>query len=584
MGERPSARLRRGCGVSAYVIADGLVRTCDGAGTVAEALAVRDGRIVAVGSEEEATAAAGPGAGRVSVAGGVVLPGLIDTHPHVMHFSIFSEGLVDLADAENHGEIEARFRQRAAETPAGEWVMATPVGEPHYFIRRSWRDLAEGELPDRHLLDRAVPDHPAVIQAWAPVTPNTMVLNTAGLRRVGIDRGSPDRVGRVEIEKEPDGEPSGRLHGAVTNYYSNESFTNELLGQMPLLNPAAIGPGTIRGMAEFNAMGVTTGYEGHAMDLPLIAGWQWLRSEDELTMRILCAPEAEPYGLPWTEPLTDEQFEARLEQALGMVDLSDEKLRIEGLTIGRGGPCWPGLLLMDRPYRGPFGGKTEGVSFVSRERAERAIRFCAERDLRLNIVTAGTGEHDEYLEDLAALGEVPRVNGRSWIVQHIYVIREDQARRFAELGLDATTSMSFSWGKGEMIRERIGEDALADLVPLQRLLDAGLRVACGTDWGPKNVFEQIALAVEPVYAASNRQAATRGIARDAALAMWTSEAAGVLGWEGIGTIEPGNHADLIVVDRDPITCPLDELPETRVHATLLGGEPVHGGLQEEAKT
>jgi predicted amidohydrolase YtcJ len=144
--------------------------------------------------------------------------------------------------------------------------------------------------------------------------------------------------------------------------------------------------------------------------------------------------------------------------------------------------------------------------------------------------------------------------------------------------------MSFSWGKGEMIRERIGEDALADLVPLQRLLDAGLRVGCGSDWGPKNVFEQIALAVEPVYGGSNRQAATPGIARDAALSMWTREAARVIGWEGIGTLEPGNHADLTVVDRDPLTAPLDELPETEVRATLLGGETVHGGLEEVVRS
>jgi predicted amidohydrolase YtcJ len=570
--------------MSSFVIRDALVRTCDEAGTVAEAVAVRDGRIATVGTVDQATAAVGPDARSISAEGGVVLPGLVDTHPHVMHFSIFSEGLVDLADAVNQGEIEARFRARAAETPAGEWVMATPVGEPHYFLRRSWRDLAEGELPDRHVLDRGAPDHPAVIQAWAPVTPNTMVLNTTALRRLGIDRDAPDRIGRVEIEKEPGGEPSGRLHGAVTNYYSNEPYTEELLNQMPLLNPAAIGPGTIRGMGEFNAMGVTTGYEGHAMDLPLIAGYQWLRSEERLTMRILCAPEAEPYGLPWTEPLTDEEFDARLDQALGMVDLSDDRLRIDGLTIGRGGPCWPGLLLMDRPYRGPFGEETTGVSFVSRERAQRAIRFCAERDLRLNIVTAGTGEHDEYLEDLEGIDAELATGGRPWIVQHIYLIKDAQARRFAELGLDTTTSMSFSWGKGEMIRERIGEDALADLVPLQRLLDAGLRVGCGSDWGPKNVFEQIALAIEPVYGGSNREAATPGIARDAALAMWTREAARVIGWEGIGTIEPGNHADLTVVDRDPLTAPLDELPETEVRATLLGGETVHGGLEKVVRS
>jgi AraC-like DNA-binding protein len=137
-----------------------------------------------------------------------------------------------------------------------------------------------------------------------------MVLNSA-LRQVGIRRDGPDRVGKVEIEKEPGGEPSGRLIGAVNTYYSNEPYTESLLKQMPLLDPGAIGPAAVRGMREFNSMGVTTGYEGHAMDFPLIAGYQWLRSEERLSMRILCAPEAEPSGLPWSSLLArdaDERF------------------------------------------------------------------------------------------------------------------------------------------------------------------------------------------------------------------------------------------------------------------------------------
>jgi predicted amidohydrolase YtcJ len=136
--------------------------------------------------------------------------------------------------------------------------------------------------------------------------------------------------------------------------------------------------------------------------------------------------------------------------------------------------------------------------------------------------------------------------------------------------------MSFSWGKGELVRQRIGAGMLEHLIPLRRLLDAGLHVACGTDWGPKNVFEQIALAVEPTYAGSGAAAPTPGISRQEALHMWTREAAHVLRWEDIGSLEPGNHADLCIVDRDPLTCPLEDLAETEVRATLLGGTVVHG--------
>jgi predicted amidohydrolase YtcJ len=162
------------------------------------------------------------------------------------------------------------------------------------------------------------------------------------------------------------------------------------------------------------------------------------------------------------------------------------------------------------------------------------------------------------------------------LLQNLYFAEPDQVKRFAALGMDVTTTMSFSWGKGELVRERMGERLLPDFIPLARLLDAGLRVACGTDWGPKNVFEQIALAVEPYYAASGRRAATPGVTRRQALDMWTREAAHVLRWDGIGSLEPGRHADLVVVDRDPLRCAVEDLPGTRVIATLLGGRTVAG--------
>ena len=140
-----------------------------------------------------------------------MLPGFIDTHPHLMHFGVIAAPLVDLADAVDHADIAARISAKAASVPAGQWVMTTPVGVPHYFLRRAHRDLAEGEVPDRVVLDAAAPDHPVFIQAWAPVIPNTCVLNTAGLRLLGITRASPDWVGNVWIEKDTAGKPTGRL-------------------------------------------------------------------------------------------------------------------------------------------------------------------------------------------------------------------------------------------------------------------------------------------------------------------------------------------------------------------------------------
>lgn len=299
-----------------------------------------------------------------------------------------------------------------------------------------------------------------------------------------------------------------------------------------------------------------------------------------MSRRVTSTSEAQPYRLPWSEVLDDDQFAERLEHAAGMVQRTDDLLRVDGVTIGRGGPCGPGLILMRDPYRGPYGAATTGRSFVTRGRTKRAMHFAHERRLRLNIVTAGTAETDDYLDDLERLAtdRALAADDRAWLLQHLYFVEPTQARRMAALGLEATTSMSFSWGKGELVRQRIGDGMLEHLIPLRRLLDAGLHVACGTDWGPKNVFEHLALTIEPTYAASGRRAPTPGVARQETLAMWRREAAHVLRWRGIGSLEPGHHADLCTVDRDPLRCPLDQLPGTRVHATVLAGRVVHGTL------
>ncbi|MDX1882578.1 amidohydrolase [Mycobacterium sp. NPDC051804] len=560
------------------------VLTCDRSNSIAEAVAVADGRITAVGSEAFVRRTAGPDAAVVDLDGATVMPGFIDTHPHLLHFGVIAEPLVDLGDAVDHMDIAARLAVRTKTTPAGEWIMTTPVGEPHYFLRRSYRHLTEGVLPDRITLDRAAPHHPVFIQAWAPVIPNTCVLNSAGLQRLGIDRHTADRVGEVWVEKDASGEPTGRLHGAVTLYYNNDDFMNGLLRQLPLLQPNAFEPGVVHAMRDANARGVTTIYEAHAMDFSHIELYQWLRSTDQLSLRVQCAPEAHIYGMPDDDPLDVDRLLARLRRAAGMVDRDDDILRIDGITIGRGGSCHAGQLLLREPYRGPFGTMTSGRSFVPADTVEKVMRFCLASGLRLNMMIAGNGELDDYLEQLEGLVGPLRAEDRPWIVQHAAIAEPEQISRLAALDLDLTTTMSFSWGKGELFADRVGEAILEHLVPLQRFLNAGLTVGCGTDWGPKNVFEHLALAAKPRYGASGRAAATAGVSRIDALATWTRTAAQVLRWNDIGSLVAGHHADMIVVDRNPLTCPLSDLPHTRVLTTMLGGRPVGGSVTDSTAT
>ena len=550
----------------------------NGGAETAEAVFVRDGRVAAVGSTDDVLQAAGPHVERQDLDGATVIPGLIDTHPHLLHFAAFKAPLVDISEARNHEEIVEAIRRRAATTPKGEWIMTTPVGEPHYFHRRSYRDLAEGALPDRHVLDRATSDHPVVIQAWAPVTPNACAMNSAALAAVGISSATPDQVSRVSIDKDEDGIPTGILRGAVNNYYNFDPFFLELLEKMPpLIQPDLVPPAFMAAMAGYNAFGITTIYEGHAMDFGLVEAYRGMRAADLLNLRVQVAPELEPGALPSDRPKSIDQLRETLETALAMRTRDDDWLRIDGITACVFGPCYSGNLAWNAGYLSPWGERTTGNRTISKENLRSAYEFCAERGLRLNLCAVSPDEHDEHFALAADVMRKHHLDRTGWVVQHAYLIREDQAKRYAELGFDMTASMSFTFGKGDMLAERIGPEVLPLLNPLRHLLDAGLPVAASMDWGPTNPFEQMQLAVTHRMYPSGRSNAGPGqvISRAEAFRMWTKNGATVLGWDGIGDLAQGNHADLAILDRNPITCDLDDLPSTQVLRTHVGGRIVH---------
>lgn len=561
------------------LIVGGRVLVMDGRTPAREALAIRDGKVLATGTESDMRALAGPGAREIDVRGATVMPGLVDTHPHVLHFSARLRSSVDLTDARDHADIVARLRNKAARTPRGEWILATPVGEPHFFIRRSYRDLAERRLPDRHVLDEATTDHPVFIQAWGPTTPNICAFNSKGLEAIGVNDFLPDRVSDVWVDKDEHGALTGIFRGAVNNYYNLDPYWTQILSKLP--GPASweLHDSTIAGLSEINRQGVTTIYEPHNMTPAHIEAYLQLRRDCALTTRVMLALEAEGYAYPPHWPYSEEKFLARLELGRSLLTAEDDFLRISGVTFSPATPCGPGMVRMHEPYRGPFGELTRGVTFLSREKQRKFIDFCGEHAVRANFCTYGYRDHDEILEDLETVADRYGVAERKWLIQHALVITERQAERYAALGCRLTTSMAFSWGKGDVWGERIGRHVWRDQVPLKRLLRAGLIVGAGSDWGPRNPWEQMQLAETHEFAGSGYRNATPDhvVTREEAALMWTRDAGRVLGWEDVGTLTSGSHADVIVVDRDPLACALDDLPRTRVLMTLLGGRPVYDG-------
>ena len=104
----------------------------DSTGEKAEAVFIRNGKISAIDSNKDVIKTAGPSVKNISVAGATITPGLVDTHPHILHFSAYAAGLINLSNVRNHGEIVALIRERASTTPKGERMITTPIGESSF--------------------------------------------------------------------------------------------------------------------------------------------------------------------------------------------------------------------------------------------------------------------------------------------------------------------------------------------------------------------------------------------------------------------------------------------------------------------
>jgi len=370
------------------VYENGTVLTLDDEHARHAALAVRGGTVLGVGTREDMRALAGAGAERVDLDGAWAMPAIIDSHPHAMHFAAFRIGTVDLLDAQSFDDIVAAIRARAAHTPKGEWIVCTPIGEPHYFIRRNYTALAERRMPDRHVLDAAAPEHPVWIMAWAPRTPNVTAFNSLALRRLGLNRQMPERVCDVWFDKDDAGELTGVLRGKVNNYYGDDPVWHLIMRQLPQLPEGIWELAGLAGVQACNALGITGLYEAHAMMPPHLDAYRGLAARGLCSARVVMSLELSGYAFSTMDYSEDEVW-ALLEEGRGRVHLDDDRVRTNGVTLSRGGPLSQGYLRMHDPWPGPFGESSRGRTFFGRDIEQRVVRYCLDHDLRMNMVLGG---------------------------------------------------------------------------------------------------------------------------------------------------------------------------------------------------
>ena len=546
------------------ILHNGTVITVDSQSRVAEAVAVTDGVISALGTSADVLAGRGRTTRIVDLAGRTACPGFFDSHAHMDREGLKSRGGYSLAGRHSVAGIVDAVKTAAARTPKGAWVVFMPLGTPKLDYISRPDQLAEGRFPNRHDLDAVSPDHPVYIRVpwgWWVHRPFVSVANSAALAQAGIS-GATEAPYNVEIVKDEDGEPSGVF--LDRSYAPVMEFT--LFRCVPRLTFEDQLAGCRLGSRAYSAAGTTSIYEGHGLAPPIHEAYRRLREAGELGVRV-----HSPLSVP-SASIDDGKMADLLRQWSGRLagrGSGDDLLRTEGICVDVANPQAAEIIGLDYPYvawAGHFYQSLSHERFVE-------IGVCAARlGIRLNCLVCY--DLERVLRAYEAIdAEVP-IAGKRWVMIHVIEATADQIQRMKKLGVIATVTPNFMYMASDRFNlQEIGADAM----PIRELLDAGVPVALSSDNVPYSMLWTMWEALARWDRDSQSRLGESRLGREEALRLITRTGP-LLTWEEDrkGTLETGKLGDIVVLDDDPLTCSEDVLKDIPVVHTFLGGREVFG--------
>jgi len=534
------------------IYVSGTVVKMDGSETAAQAVAVRGGTIIAVGSDVEIGALADSQTERVELGGRVLLPGFYAAHDHFPgsgRVALFSADLNSppIGGIDDMDELVAALRSRAEETPAGEWVRG-----------RGYDDtlIAEKRHPTRADLDRASTEHPIFI---SHISGHLGVANSRALELAGVDRSTPDPPGGV-IRKDPEtGEPNGVFEetmGMVTRL-------------IPPLDDDQRQDAVRWSVGDYVEEGVTTaviagGSESSMRDLQRAA------ANDILSLRIVMMGRKgslDQRSLGEQGPFTS---------AAG-----DDRVRLGAVKMVQDGSIQGYTGFLGEPYHVPFMGDRSyrGYPRQSRDELTAMVKSLHRNGLQIAIHGNGDAAIDDILYAYReAQRDFPRQDARHRI-EHCQMAREDQLDEMKELGISPSFFVGHAYYWGDRHRDIfMGPERAARLSPLKSAVDRGIRFTVHDDtpvtpvkplqlvWDAVNRLTTSGKVLGPDQRITVREA-LRAVTIDAA---WQNHEE-----DRKGSIEVGKLADFVLLEDNPLTIEPDRIRDIRVLSTIVGGEVVY---------
>ncbi len=547
------------------VLTGGKVVTVDARFSLAQAVAVRDGRILAVGSDAAIERHRGARTREIPLRGRTMLPGLVDGHAHMDRTGL--RGILpDLAGCRSIADVQARIAALARTKRPGEWIVTMPLGEPPFY-RDPEQGLVEGRWPNRHDLDAAAPDNPVYIKPiwgyWRHTLPLVSVANSRALALAGVGRDTPPPAQSVEIERDARGEPTG--------VFREQGFMPlvelSLMGVAPGFTVADRVASLPRAARAYHAFGTTSIYEGHGVAAELLRAYRQVHEAGRLTMRSSLVFCPDWRGLDGVDA---ERLVAGWAHWLAGRGLGDDMLRVGGLIteIGR----TPENDVRAAAATTGWAGFNYDMG-LPRERACAVLVACARQGIRV------TGIWPDMLDLFAEVDRIVPIRDLRWVLGHVSVLTPDQVARVRDLGLVVTTHTNRYIAKeGHLLRARHGLPDEEAIVPLRSLRDAGVHVSLATDNVPISLWHPVAQAVTRLSSVERRPIGEgQALSRAEAIRAVTIDGAFLtMDEDRKGSIETGKLADFAVLSADPLSVAEEALCTIEAEVTLVGGRVVHG--------
>lgn len=528
---------------------NGKIATVDSSNRIQEAFAVKGDRFLAVGGNKEIQALKGPRTRLVDLRGRTVIPGLQDNHIHPYRYVTTILRGVDLNGVRSLAELSDRIRQAAEKAKPGQTIYATG--------RWSENDLAEKRGPTREELDSLVPGHPVLILQRG----GDAYLNTAALKAARIDRATKALGGEPRsVRKDSHGDPTGVIVDSA------EILVARLVPMEDLREL------TLKTFQELNALGFTSIREPSLQPEIMRLYWSFY-GEGQLTLRISMGRDLGP-----GEADDIEQIVGPMGVRVGS---GNEWLKYDSLGEFSVDGGWRDQVTsnLQRP-----GGHTVSVTAnISAEKFRQAVMVMNRLGWRPAPHVNADDALDLVLEGYEAADREKSIRDKRWVLEHASMIRPDQMDRSARLGVVISAQFQPYRGGANLMQSMaryIGKKRVEDMVPMRDMLDRGLIVSAGSDWGAgttNNPFVPFYFNVTRKTEEGLVIGPAQRISRTEALRVSTINNAYLTYEEKIkGSIEPGKLADFVILSQDILTVPEEQIRSTQPLATYVGGQKVFG--------